>query len=771
MATNTAASQDPSGATTPLWQAPVFVLGVAALVAVWFCRPLWPDSAARRIEADLARAREMLLRPESDLDQALKLARTALDSSAIVPDRAGEAAFLVGSVCIRLAEKSDPVRAGEHWQAARDALELALREGVSNEDQGDLLYRLAKVSYFLSDQPANVIARLEEAVPNCSTRAEGYRLLTEVYLRLPKPDLEKALEANRKLRDVQEASELELTQAKLQAGEILLRMGKPEEAQRALEKISESVSPALLVRARVLRARAFQDEKRWGDATRLYNAVLADTRAPLADPAQIYYELGQCYRQLDQPQESTKALQECVRLSRGFEGAAAAIVLAEQRLAEQSLEPALELLTQAVARVKEPRDWKNPYVELKRAREAFESMLLAARRAGRYDLALKVLEPYGKIAIPRRVLVMRGEIASEWARMKLDTPASPDIDRQAEELFRLAGEAFATVAKTKDLPIADQGEYLWKAARCYLDGKDEAKATSLLEQVVTMNLEPLRLGEAWHRLFLVYRAAGKQEMAEKAGLKCMEYDTPFAYRVRHAMSMAKLESGDVDEAEKGLVLNIKLLRWESDPEAMAESLFALTNLLYQRKDYRRVVPYLENALHRFPDSPELTRARYLLADSYRQIASQENQSSLLKSGLSEEAKAHFLREHRRLMRRSAEEFAILVRILESPEGKNHLTPELREQIPFIAAKCLYHAGEYSEAVKLFEKLIDKYEGRVESLEALGGAVSCYSAMGQLEKVKQRLVQIKLLLPRMDEEVRQPWEAWVNEASRMLNETP
>jgi len=102
------------------------------------------------------------------------------------------------------------------------------------------------------------------------------------------------------------------------------------------------------------------------------------------------------------------------------------------------------------------------------------------------------------------------------------------------------------------------------------------------------------LGEGWFRLGEAYRCGGNQKAAVPAYRKCMEYDTRFAYRARHQLAMNALVGGDLDEAEAALVYNLKMLRWESDPEALSQSLFALGSLLYQRRDYRRVVRYLED---------------------------------------------------------------------------------------------------------------------------------------------------------------------------------
>src|SRR5205085_1303467 len=98
----------------------------------------------------------------------------------------------------------------------------------------------------------------------------------------------------------------------------------------------------------------------------------------------------------------------------------------------------------------------------------------------------------------------------------------------------------------------------------------------------------------------------------------------------------------------------KMLHWESDPEALSQTLFALGNLLYQRRDHRRASRYLEEAVAKAPPGPEVTRARYQLADCYRQIAAQENQSFLLGESMSAESRAHFQQRHREWLQKAAD---------------------------------------------------------------------------------------------------------------------
>ena len=84
-------------------------------------------------------------------------------------------------------------------------------------------------------------------------------------------------------------------------------------------------------------------------------------------------------------------------------------------------------------------------------------------------------------------------------------------------------------------------------------------------------------------------------------------------------------------------------------------------------------------------------------------------------------------------------------------------------MPFLAADCHFDQGEYPVALAAYERLAARYAERLEGLNALGGMVRCYSALGDTEKMEQALARIEQMLPKMPDPVRLQWSEWLKTA--------
>jgi tetratricopeptide (TPR) repeat protein len=754
---------------------------VAALAAVLYGRPffLGGGSPEAKLARDLANARSILNKADGNVEFALKVAQRAAEcAEANAPGRSGEAALLVGWAWQRLAEKAEASRAPEMWRQSRAALQQARQLGVAEEDKARLAFRLGKANLNGGALP-QALDDLEAASKGClEHRVEAYILLADGCLKAQPPQLQRALDANRELRELaHEITPDQANAAKLQGGSILLQLGKAKEARDSLEKIGDDAAPHILRQARLLRARSFQEEARWQEAAAVYAEALADARGPMPEAASALYALGECYHRLSQPNEAIKAWTECVRVAQGPEKLAAAVALAEEHLALPDLDKAAAALASAAALAPATARWDNPYLTAEVYGTVVTRILEAMYQAGRPELVLGLATAHARASAPRGALEMKARAAAARAaqlKEKLGPKPTPEALKEVSEAFARAGAAREEAASLPELTPQERGEEVFQAALHYLAAGDSHRgAGALFRLVKSEGAKKERLGEAWFRLGEHYRETGKKNEAADAYRKCMEFSTSFAYRAQFQLAMAALEEGDLDFAESALSQNVRSLRFEQDRELQAQSLFALGDLLYQRKDHRRVVRYLDDAIGQLKDlpafkgSPELSRARFQLADSFRQIALQESQNIHLGGTASKEAREHFEKQHRIWLRRAADELLSLDQHLRSPAGKGHLTAEQRVQAPFIAARALFSLGDTAEALAVFERLIKEHGNTSEGLDALGGAVMCHYQMKKPALARQRMLQIELALPHVAPEIQERWKGWLKEALPVL----
>jgi tetratricopeptide (TPR) repeat protein len=796
-ASDAAGTRDVEGPARQLWQVPTFFLGVAALLGVVLARPFLPHDPRRQLEHDLTSARHLLARPDGDPAAVVDLARRALEAAEQFPDRIGEAALLLGSAYTRLAEKAPAAEAAEHWRTARKYMEEAERRGVPENERGLLEYRLGKVGFYLHDDPQGVVNRLAGAadLPEKEDNGEGYVLLTQAYLRLDPPDLHKALEVNKKLRNVFGVSEEVLAEARLQGGELLLRLHSPAEARKTLALVGDQAPPRVLARARVLHARICEEEggpARLQEAIKLYQEALADGREPLPDRARVLYDLGVCHQQAAGAQEISRDAQrcwdECLRVSEGEEGQAAALALAEAYLRDPKPDRVADMLARAVQKVRAPADWSNSLIDLTRARGLFERAVEALRKAGRCDLALQVSGSYQRLALPGRAEALRAETASAWARAReeqagqeKDNVAQQEEEVAARELMAQAGAAYLEAADASPLPT-QKAEHLWQSANHYFICQDFARAAAGLERFLKTEYSG-RHAEGWFLLGEAHRLRGDVRAAEGAYRKGITYTDPppFAYRSRYQLALFKIQRGELDKAKDDLEQNLTLLRQHTDAETKEKTLFTLADLFYRQGNYREVVRKLEESLGggtgegsaapreagAFPPTPEGTRAHYQLADSYYQLAVNE-QNALQRARLPDEGELHE-KERRRWLGNAAAEFKALGDLLTREERQGHLSLEEEVQVPFLLARCLLDDSDPKGALEIYKQQAKRYPNRPECVKALSGCVSCYMVLGDVVMIRQSLEEIRGLLGCLEEGPRKEFEDWVNKCTRSLDD--
>lgn len=750
-----------------LWQVPLFCSGMICLAVVMWMRPLAGDPALRRLERDLFTVRTALERSGEEAGDALPAATRLLDAVESHPTRAAEIYYLAGSLQIRLAETAQGDNAESHWRKARDHFELADKVPQSEPESARVKYLLAKTAFYLQDPPEKVVEMLAAYADRADNPAEGYRLLSEAYLRLPEPDLERALSANEKLRMTPLLGEEVLAPARLQAGVLLMDLGRAEEARKILETVGNQAPPEVLEKARRLRARSYQEEEQWTRAAALWQAALPDTTEGSPERYRILYDLGRCYERIDQPGEAVRAWEQCLKQGQGEEAVAAAVGLAGYALDRDEHDRAFEYLCRSLEGVCKPEDWKNSLVDRKQVASVVTRAAKKWNEAGRFELVSKLGEVSTAVAPADQALRLKADALAAEAERAERKPS--ESSRPVAVIYQEASAAYQEVARsTADAEV--RTDCLWKSAVCLGKAKKPQEQIKLLARFIESTRDSQLLGQGWYTLGETLQAL-KNPDAEKAYKECiLTAASPYQYRARYHLARFLLERGDVDAAAAELDNNLKMLYRDPDREAQEKSFYLLAGLFYKRKNYQEVVRLLEIALRQYPENPDAARSRYQLADSYRLLAGQHQQAFINAEYQNPKTKEHYQTQHRELLQKAADEFLVLARFLETPEGSNLLTLEERVQVPFTAAECCFNLGQYEKALQIYQHLAQRYPSdRIEGLNAMGGLVRCYAALGQAERLRETLATVQEVLPTFPAEIRQPWSDWLRVASKPLQD--
>src|SRR5262249_1468086 len=144
--------------------------------------------------------------------------------------------------------------------------------------------------------------------------------------------------------------------------------------------------------------------------------------------------------------------------------------------------------------------------------------------------------------------------------------------------------------------------------------------------------------------------------AEEAYNECAKYPGRFGYRARYRLSQIELQRQppQVDRAVEILDQNLRRLQRDPDPEALEKSLFALGGRLYRRHDYQTAKKPLEEAVTQFPNSPQAPHGRYQLADCWRKLATQLNET--IRETKYPKTRQHYEKQQRDLLQRASDQY-------------------------------------------------------------------------------------------------------------------
>jgi tetratricopeptide (TPR) repeat protein len=767
-----------------LWQVPTFVAGLLALVAVTVGTGFRHAPAAFQFARELNALRGALQQPRTPPEPLLPAAEHLLTVARTdFPQRAPEAHFLLGLVRARLAERAPPDRSRDEQQQARSHLEQAEAHGVPPEDLPRLHYYLGKLLL----QSGGDLPRAIEYLSRSTARgaedpAEGYGLLTQAYLRLQPPDVEAALRAN-ELQLEKADDEAVLGAARLLRAELLVGHRDWANALKHLKHVGPGSPPGVRRQARYLQARCTQELKLFGEAVKLWKALLDEPSAVPGGKAHILYALGQCHANDDPRADAAAEARwgEAAALG-GAYGQAAALRLAElalrraeQRGPDKGAGAALHWFRTALDKVNSREAYKNPVVSLDEARALFEVGCRTYREALDHERAGALAELYRKIALPgvaeehiARAAEARAVALANQAGAGTG-PEAAAVREQARKGYREAGAAYEQSAAT--YAGGEKALRLRRAAACYLraEGRaDRVQAVALLQQFLDLTKVPEQIAEGWFALAGTFRALGEGDQARRAYYACIQYPkSRQAIQARLELAELEVEQSNLTAAEGILLEILGLAGASADRQAQEQSLFRLAELYYQQHQWEKAAYRLSDAVRQFPHNRGVLTARDRLGDCYRKLAevarkegpgqaTDNPQPSIYRS-----VRWENLEKARALYDDLADD-------LEKHSAVAKLSPAedlLWRKAQFAAADCLFELpNSFSEAVRRYARLAERYPGRMEMLWACQRLLHCFSLLssdlGQArEVVEEARKAARAALQNVTDPQRMPDEAF------------
>jgi tetratricopeptide (TPR) repeat protein len=715
-------------APSQLWQVPTFFLGLLAFLAAAASAPLRQPGESRQFSNTVLALRQGL---ENDQDPRalLAYAASALQQVHDYGDRAAEVHFLAGSVYYRQALAHPPAR--DLWPQAVEHLEQALQLGLEESDVPALEYRLGWSLYAQQREVPRALELMSRSIDRApEPLLAGYRLLADACLQLPAPELDKALAATRKVVELTDDRNPEaLAQARIAHAELLARNNQRLEAIKELDRVSSRTSLPVRTKARLLQVGWCEAEGIWPKALALWQALLPDAAQVAGGKVRVLYAIGWCNAKLDTPDytQAADAWQRALALGEDA-GQAAGLRLGGLRLLgpTPNATQGLEDWRHALAHMQTAAEYHNAFVELGEARELFEQAMGQFQEQEDYEKMRIVAELYRKLAEPGHAEEKIAQAAEAQAR-KLQG-STPVPGQAARNNYQDAAKAYAMAARYR--PNKEGFDALWHSANCLLAAQEAGQASKVFVELEALDQDDARVAEGWFLLADAYRRGGQKEDARQAYLHCMQFAaTPPAARARYEISLEAVAQGKWKEAEDTLKPNLNVAAL--DPTTHEKSLYQMAWVQRQKPDDNLAIVYLNRATSQYPHNPQALLMRGQLAEAYRRLADQ----AYIKEREQRDVFPDLPSERRGHLRKAADTYQKLADELRDREHQRPLTAlesVLGRRAVLGLAECHHDLGEYLEALHLYQGLLERNRGQIESL------IAC-----------ERIVQLRELASKAD----------------------
>jgi len=752
---------------------------------------------------------EQLLTPAQKLEQAFgelekgnrlvarQLAAKVLAETGSNYTDHGGAYFIVGALTLLDATEQPNAEKRQMLNVvASRYLEEAHNRGVDEPRRRELLLMLGRALHD-AGRFSRSISILREVLQDFPDEAISlHPLLADCYLRLEPPNLAQALEHNSQYLASEGLSEEQQDAGRLLSGRILLArkdLTAAEAMVRSISGQSPHYPEAMILQGQTLlaamaspqgapegvtAAAALQDQLR---------KLLARENLPPNVTAQAQLLIG---RLLEEQGDGRTAALQYENIRRNFFGqpeAFAATIFHADLIRAENPRDAVALYKRVLAQLsgtdgRYNNAWLPPEDFRNRLSAAIDDLAARGLFAEALDVAESLVAPVSPLVTVER----QANIHRAWARhledraTKEKLPHAPVTQAEARQHWRQAGSLWHKLASL-DTASRQYVDQLAKSAEDFRRGQGYEQAAAVYRELLDQepqNGEPEALAGLGESLL----ALGKTDEALKELGTCRDtYPRhPVSYRARLLAGLALVEKGQLAAAQELLTDN--LYGYSLAPQSVdwRDSLFALGSLLYRQAQelegksrlagvdraggegrreglalleqahagFDDAVRTLSEAVERYPDAPQVTEARYRIAEAHRHAAKLPRKRLLNVTIQTSIAALH--RQMHDELSAAVDGYSGLITTLSERDGSQHtpLEAAILRNCYFGRADALFDMTKYEEAVQAYSAATNRYQHDPESLEAYVQIASCYRRLGRPAEARRTLEQARVVLQRI-----------------------
>ncbi len=358
----------------------------------------------------------------------------------------------------------------------------------------------------------------------------------------------------------------------------------------------------------------------------------------------------------------------------------------------------------------------------------------------------------------------------------LDVALAHKQKAKVRNYYLRAGKYYVELSHSQGILHSDAADALWNGIISYEKAGEIEKMVTLLEEFVQDWPTNRHLPEGLFKLAQIYQKQNRFSDAQKNYKKLIKEYTRTPWGLQSLVPLARtyivMGQDYYNKAEEILrdIVDDTSRQELFTPESTEyrKALFLLGKLYYYKGRYDLSLARLEEAMERYKNAREVPEARFLLAQCYRKMSNE----------YLEQAKATSDRViSQRLMRgwranlliaknayhQAISEFSLL-------NNRSELESNYLKLACIYYADSLYDLGEYAQAIRAYEQVIDRYDRSPIALAGYVQIINAYQRLGQPARTRAILERMKWLLNQLPDEVfaregvplsREDWRRWID----------